>query len=395
MYVSTGQSLNTSDNLKIFGFPMAYVDSTHITVGFPNANSPTSVCRDYNNVSDITLSSQISINTATHGAAAGDDSFTGAGTATVGASSKNVTGNSTSFLSVFQTRSCTGTISSSNGSTTINGTSTKFMSEFAVNDLIGTTGNGFYGITSIASDTQLTTTVAPATGFSSATPLCVESPTIKIGSNTATAVTSIVANSGAAALTVATSQSAQTAQAYIIGRPVTDTVTAEFGYVFVGSGTSGTTVYISQQRTVPYGLSGYNSYFRRVGSFWYDASLNIQPFDQYGYGLDRYYIFELPYTSVTLVNAGTSTSWSTVNANQFAPPTARALNVFLYNGTAGDFTYVRKNSDGSSTTTRPSFASSSGCNTFVACTPRQTVDYVVGAGAGSVYVYGYIEDLAW
>lgn len=222
----------------IYGFPLAYLTTTTLLVGFPNANGPTSICRDKADAANITLApgTTYTITITSNGAALGDDSFTGAGTAACN-NGTTITGTSTTFKSSFVTRTATGTYSSSG--TAVTGSGTKFLSEVAVNDLFGDATNGWSRITSIASDTALTLSAALPNGNASAgtTGKIIEQPTISITSDGASPhQVATIASDTSLTVTEATTGGSLSGKTYYIGRAYTRAaVTAsQFLYVWLG-----------------------------------------------------------------------------------------------------------------------------------------------------------------
>lgn len=374
----------------IYGFPITWASLTTITVGFPNANAPTSMCVDSNGAATISVAggTQYTISTANVGAALGDDSFTGPGT--VSTSGAVVTGTSTTFTTSFGVRTCTGTITSSGGAVT--GTGTKFLTEYAVNDLIGTAALGYYAITAIASDTSLTMGATPGVAFSGQTPKCIEQPSINVAtSGGAQPVLKIISDTSLSAVsTIGTF----TSKTYTIGQlsSISGLNSPIFLFVFIANGTSGTTAYWSTQRTTPFGITGYTTSVRRIGTVRLTTISQIMWFTQMGLGTDRTFTIEDAEANVIALSAGTSTSWVNVGFNAFVPPTASAIYVSMWMSSAA-YVSVRKRGIGSTTANRPVFTSTSGATAIVACDGAQYLDYAVTAGAASLYTYGWVESL--
>ena len=310
----------------IYGFALAYASSTTVTVSPPDFG--VSACRDKSDVTTLRLAAVKTITITTHGAINGDDSFVGTGTTSTGGSSTtSVTGTSTTFLTSFGIRALSGTISSS--TTAVTGTATKFTTEIARGDLIGTVGKGYYQVAFITDDTHLTIESAPGTAFGSDLPNCIENPTYQATGQSTVQVTKITSNT---AMVTSTAQTYSAGTAYRIGttlkkasQPVGD---QGFMYVWVGNGASGTDVYISTQRTTPYGITGYNTYIRRIASVLINTEL-IAPFNQYGLSNERRIGYELAFgqASTRIVSAATGiTEWTYIaSASAVAPPFAQIL----------------------------------------------------------------------
>jgi hypothetical protein len=374
----------------IYDLRLAYGSTTTITVGPPNGAAGN--CSDSTGATDLSISSQQTITISTAGAINGNDSFTGPGTVTASSSSATVTGTSTTFFTSFGTRSIGGTVSSSG--TTVTGTSTTFLSSVAVADLIGNSTNGYYVVTAIASDTSLTLGITPGTAFSGASVSVIENPSIEYGSNS-TEVTSITSNT---VLTVVNSVTV-TGSAYSIGTPAYFTnypyAYNTFMYVWVGNGTSGTGVYVSTQRTTPFGISGYATYIRRIGTILL-TNASVVPFDQTGLSNERYVQYEVDWNTnyLLVLNGGASTSWSGICFAALAPPTASMVYATSYLQTDATVSY-RKRAAGQTVVHRPMFiqginASTAVC-TYLACPcdGAQYIEYGFNASGGLAYVYAF------
>lgn len=302
----------------IQGYGLTLVNATTITVGFKAINAPIlnglplqlNICRDSTDITFIVLASQSTVTPLTNAAINGNDSFTGSGTITVAGSSVSVVGTSTLFLTVFGTRAGTGTISSSGAIVT--GAGTLFTSEVVVGDLIGNATLGYYQVIQVVSDTSLVITSTPGVAFSTSSYNVIESPTITLNTNVTARVKTITTN---LALTVDFLQTAQTIQPYYVGRLSTTTAQNTLdGCIWVGTGASGTGCYASTQRTTPYGITGYNTYVRNVGSFIQSLGVitDIAPIEQI-------ILIQEQQSQGTAAGAFTSGAWRT-----------RALNTTVY-----------------------------------------------------------------
>lgn len=359
-------------------------------------------CRDQGGTSVLTLAARTTVTVTTNGAISGNDSFAGSGTASTNSANATVTGSSSAFLTEFGTRALTGTVSSSG--TTVTGTGTLFMSELWIGCLIGNSTRGYFQVMAIASDTSLTLASTPGAAFSSESANAIENPTIKVSTNTAVQVKSIASNTS---LTIAANSSATVSgQTYRIGvLPTTTTYPVANNChlnVWVGNGGSGTGVFVSTQRTTPFGISGYNTYFRRIGSVLLNSG-SVQGFSQYGNSRDRWMQYEIERTSIgsRILSAGTATSWTAVYCGGFVPPLVTAVNA---NANVASLTgysaYFRARSTGSSSTSRPlavtcsNMGGTSDCF-LVACDQAGYIDYVNSSGSLTTYLdmIGYMESL--
>jgi len=378
----------------VFGLNLSYTSSTSITVG-------TGQARDSTNATMLTLSSAGTISSSTLGAINGLDRKAISGTVTTSTSNSTITGSGTSFLSAFGTRTGTGTIVTSG--TTVTGTGTKFLSEVSPGDLIGTPAKGFARVSSVDSDTVIQTiTAIPGGSPGGAAPLIIENAWFQAASQTVQRINSITSDT---TLNLAgnSSATASGATAQIGALPSSQAAL----HVYLATGNSGTGVYLSTQRTTPYGISGYTSNFRRIGSVMWTGSAFFA-FLQYGNGAERWYQYEIgrgTNSTQILANAA-NTSWTNVLASGCVPPTATYLRLgisVVTGGTAGLEVHVRARGSGDSTTTRNLYAALALLNAAIqvtvdcACDANQAIDYVTSntsSGNGAyLYVVGYQESL--
>lgn len=256
----------------------------------------------------IPFETAITITLTTDGTINGNDSFQGPGTVSTNNANSTITGTSTDFFTSYVPRLGTGTITSTNA--IVNGTGTKFLSEILPGDLIGdSTTHGYYQVIAINSDTQLIISTS-GIGFSSSVFNVIENPTIKIGSNTAVQVKTIT---GTTVLNIVANSSATVSgQNYRVGIPVAVSIQPATNrmlmYIWYGNGTSGVGYYVSTQRTLSYGITGYNTVTRKIGSWQLSAGLFRTTFDgltQIRRG-EEVWGFNLIYlsTTVVLVNPG-------------------------------------------------------------------------------------------
>lgn len=378
------------------GYELSYSSTSAFLVGSPTGTA--GQCSDSTNTVTMTLASQATVTITTNGAISGNDAFTGPGTASVTSTLTAVVGVSTTFLTSFGTRAGVGTIAAA-GITTVTGTGTFFLSTVQVGDLIGNTSGGYFQVTAIATDTNLTL-VASATFAGGSSFNVIENPTVTIGTNTVAQVTAIATN---LALTIGSGASGtQAGQAYVIGAPsatsTKPTTNIQWYYVWAGQGGSGTGCFASTQRTTPFGLSGYNTYYRYLGELQLLAGA-ITFFDQMGHGNEREYVYEVANgtTNLRILSSGSATSWTAVVGSGAVPPSAHTMNIkFVLSSAVGQTASLRKRNSGVSTTSRNL---AGGCTAssgnvqiaYVPCDGAQCVDYVNSNGSLTTFldVIGY------
>lgn len=330
--VTVGNKLPTG---YVNGLGLSYVSATSIKVG-------SGKCRDGAGTIDLTNVLSTTVANNSQGIAACDG--VSGPTATCGAAASTATINS-DLRPTLNFRSGSGTISSSG--TTITGVSTSFLTQLAVGDLIGDAGPsgatsaGWGRVASIASDTSLTLSNAlPGSALSGNVYGIVENATFQLGaapcrrvntlsSNGLTIVTDGTLNNGSAVTNGATLIGMTTAQ--------TSSTVAIWSYVWIGNGASGTTVWISTQRTTPYsaGLSGYTTSVRRLGAVCQDKSANVIAFFQDGVSNERRTVFDVgtfgPSNLFLIINdtAGHN-GWTDVYCGNGVPPTSQRFESIMY-----------------------------------------------------------------
>lgn len=389
------------------GFPLTYGSTTTLIVGYPGANGPTSLCRDKADAAFISVApgTTYTITITTNAAALGDDSLTGAGTVAFN-NSTTITGTSTTFKTSFVTRTLTGTSAVTAG-TALVGTGTKYLSEVAVNDLVGNSTGGWARVTAIASDTALTLSQSMTL---TSTCSCVEQPTITLTSDTAAGGTTHqvdkITSDTSLLTTEATAGGSFTGKAYQIGRRYARAAVSasQYLYVWVGSGGSGTTAYVSTQRTTPFGITGYNTSVRRVGSVLLDSSGNVVQFSQQDFGGGgKLYTLSIVSASATarILNGVASTSWTAANCNIAVPPTSTLvyLAALLQANVQGGLFFERRGLTAPATSTNlRCYSEASGFNNgnlFCPTDGAQALQYVLDSGSNQAYVdvIGYVEVL--
>lgn len=302
------------------GFALSYLSAS--TVGVATGWTP-----DKTSAALLNLSSAATLSTATVGAINGSDAKTITGTVATNTGNANVTGTTTTFTTAFGVRACTGTIASSG--TAVTGTTTKFLSQVKVNDLIGNVTRGYSRVTAVASDTALTLAAAlPNSAASGDAFNAIENAWFQAGAQTIQQINTITDDTHLA-LAANSSGTASGLSAQIGVLP-----SSQCGlHVWIGNGGTGTGAFFSTQRTTPYGITGYNTYFRRVGSFVYDpATPTILPFEQEGQGIDRKYSFAFAGSSHSSSQTGlNATSFTRIVWSALVPPTATGLQCRIVN----------------------------------------------------------------
>jgi len=422
---STGQVLNVSSGLPswgqafghprgVYGFFLRALGNFTGTMDVYNPSvkgfsSNLSWCRDSTNTATLTFVGTTGTDYSTISLSVegikGVGTWTGNGTATSNTGSATVTGSGSAFLTDFGTRAATGTCTSSG--TAVTGTGTRFLVEFAIGDLLGNATNGYAIVASIASDTSITLGASiPGGNLSSASVNVIENPTISVGSKKFSQVLSITSNT---TLTVTSTEAVtQTGTSWRGGGVPTAGATYPatnfiWMYVWVGSGGTGTDVFLSTQRTIPNSgeAVGYNTYRRRIGCALVNtSSVYFVPFEQREFSNTRVYQYEVAIvvTNTRILTGGTATSWTRISAAAIAPPSATALFLNLYGG-AGSNGGVRRSGAGDTTTGYRSHGIITNTGTFnstvIACDESQCIDYSNNNGGGGSYidVGGYIEEI--
>lgn len=358
----------------IYGLELAWSSSTAVTI-------KTGIARNDVNTADITLSSETTLSITTLAAINGLDEKTLTGTVAVSNGGLDITGTGTAFLTEFGTRAMTGTVATSSGGTTVTGTGTKFLSEIAPNDLLYVTSSGGLfraarRVATVTSDTVLITHDTWNNSESGATIKCVETPTIKIvDTGEIRALQTITSDTAARAASttwgVTDASSAAKAGSEIASR---------WFYVWLVSGTSGTGLIFSTQRTTPYGVTGYNTSQRRIASVYNNASGNLQEFAQSGNGNYRRITHQC--ARLTAGSSLNNASWTALDLTDYVPPTAKVALLTPTSQNNHQF-FLRGRNVGNSTATRgQTFYQAVGADaTFYLCESLNSqVDYATTGG---------------
>lgn len=371
----------------VSGLVIRYASSSTVTVSAGKA-------RDKADGADMTLASQVTVSTATVNAALGYERKTLTGTATWTLASATVTGSGTAFLTEFGTRAlAVGTIT--NAGATLTGTSTKFLSEVAVNDLIGNATSGYYQVTAIASDTSLTLATYPSavgkTDFSGSSANVIEQPLIESAGGKRHPLNAIASNTSLTISNVALST--ETGVACYATAGVRSPAEAGWRAVWLASGGSGTTVFLSTQRTTPYGsITGYTTSYRRIGWVRLDSSGNLVYQASEDAGPTR---FVAVASTLIITNADSTSTAVDVSAAAVAPPTTTMLYATLQSEAPNTVRSVavgaRGGGGGDLLVAAPS--TSLGCfNTgFLNCDRAQVVFHQAPGGSTTDGTYLYIS----
>lgn len=299
----------------VSGLVIRYASATTITVSAGKA-------RDKADGANMTLAAQVTVDKASANAALGYERKTLTGTATWTLASATVTGSGTAFLTEFGTRAlAVGTIGTGGAATTtITGSSTKFLSEVAVDDLIGNATVGYSRVTAIASDTSLTVT-SNLTISNGSSGLVIEQPLIESAGGKRHPLNAIASNTSLTISNVALST--ETGVACYATAGVRSPAEAGWRAVWLASGGSGTTVFLSTQRTTPYGsITGYTTSYRRIGWVRLDSSGNLVYQASEDAGPTR---FVAVASTLIITNADSTSTAVDVSAAAVAPPTTTML----------------------------------------------------------------------
>jgi len=332
------------------GLRVAYASATTITVEAGSAMSSTGKHL-------LSLAALSTISIATAGAALGLDETTLTATCTTSASTSG-----TMSASIWSETAMTNTVRTLSGTiagaaTTITGTSTKFLSECAVGDVIRSATRGARRITAIASDTSLTIVSAftadpsgeAATLYENLTFWC---DTAQSGDKRAV---NTITHDGLTVTWTTNSTSNGAGKTAKVGVEIV----SRWFFPWVVYGSSGTTAILSTQRTRPYGVTGYTTAWRRVPvEVLNDASGNFySAWRAPGTGpRRRVYWTDLNLSAPAnrILNAGTATSFTTIDASGAVPPTAVAIGfaaaMLDIKSASGTSNYVSFRSTGTSPT---------------------------------------------
>jgi hypothetical protein len=359
-------------------------------------------CRDSTNTTQLTLDDEVTVDNNTAGAL-GSDEKTSAATANTTSGSQTIT-TSQSIIAEIGTRTGTGTISTSG--TTATGSGTKFLTELAVGDDIGTdTTYGFSRVTAIASDTSATIVAALPGGNAPASTSykIIENGTLQPVTSGEKVRINTISASGTTIVAASNFSVTATGQQLRLGTEAVGT----WLFAWIRSGSSGTTVALSTQRTTPYAMTGYDTAFRLIFSIRsHSGSALMEAFQREVSGpvADTFYEEPEGGNDTAVLAGGTATSWTDVALNAVVPPTARQafLEIVNFKPTTESTIYVREQSIGSSTTSRNARVSAiansiNSALVVVNVNSSQRIQYAFntapGSAAGYIRVRGYRETL--
>lgn len=384
------------------GLLYSYASASTITVS-------TGKCRDSADAADMTLSSVLTLDKSVSGAINGTDEKDSGTTATTHGTATFEP--AASIVGALGTRAATQT-SFSSSTVTVTGVGTKFLTEVSVRDLVGNSSKGYSRVTAIASDTVLTIVAAlPGgdAGGGSTGLVVIENATIWPGATAGdrSSINTLSADGLSVVLPAVTTSNAAGVSLKVGGIP--NTLIAQWLNVWLVSGGSGTGGILSTQRTTPYGISGYTTSKRRIGSVLVNNNA-VGNFDAaYQREVSSFIvetIYEDPVSSpsATILSAGASNgSWVAVVGSTVLPPFARQalLCVRHKGGTISSPSLIRERNAGLSTLSRPNLiynSVASQSNTYIAwfnCDGAQCFDYTdIGGGSSmDLSVCGYRETL--
>lgn len=214
-------------------------------------------------------------------------------------------------------RMATGTMAGAG--TTITGTGTKFLSEIAVGDTIRALAVGSARVTAVNSDTSLTVAVAFPADPSGSDIRVYENLNIKIASEAGQRVNTISSN-GLSVVVPSAWASNTSGVAIKIGVEIPSC----WYFPWLVSGV-GVDVILSTQRTKPFGITNYDTYYRRIPCAIYNnASGDIDRFEDTMGGAIRY----IGWTDDSVHNfvaAGNATTATKLETTVGVPPTGSVV----------------------------------------------------------------------
>ena len=375
----------------IYGFNLVWVNSGQIIIrsGIA-ADQSGGVLLGFNNNQTITLSGTNNGPLSTDISPIGNVSITTSGTL--------VSGNN--FFQIWPIRTGTGLLAFS-GTNAIVGSGGDVLNQCFPGDLIGSSGQSFWQVTTVNSGT-ITTSISGSLTSGSVFQV-IENAFFATSGQNSQQINNIL--SGSLLNLVSVPFVSGNAIPGFIGTLPNSSGGAQSNLmVWLGQGLSGTTTWISTQRTTPLlsGIVGYTNAYRRIGSLIYNGfSGTIEQFSQIAAGNYREYDFEINQGVNVLVNIGAATAYAALSCTTILPPTANGPIINMENAASGNSVTlsVRRRNTGDSAVTRANrVVSQSGNNvtvtTFVPW-DGQAIDYVnsTTGGTASIRVIGYKETL--
>lgn len=175
-------------------------------------------------------------------------------------------------------------------------------------------------------------------------------------------------------------------------------------YVLADSnGTNNPVGLMSTSASAPTLPAGYNLK-RRLGWVRNNSSGNFLNFLQTGSQNEKLYTYQENIVQRIIISGGTSTTWSTLSAATFVPPTARRMNAYtlLSTDTATDLAFIRTTGSGLTSTgwvnkpgrsTALSNSSGTPLDNIITDT-NQNIDYIVSAGCSiDIYMVSYFDEI--
>lgn len=401
-----------------------------IRTGSPVVIVPSGAARDQADATNIVLPAEVQADLVSNGAALGNDSFQLPGNVSTTIGTNVVSGlGGNSFFTDFQPRAleAPGTTTYSNVSTTVTGpASARWLSGGIlapkVGDLVGLGSavlGGYRTVVSVDSENTLTVNaVYLAAGVGGMN--VIESPTVELGTIPAISTRVLEILTNATLYTVDNAPSTAASTLAYAGRPLSGNAACDpvWFYPWLCKGPSGTTVFLSTQRSTPYvnvvTPATYGEAFRRLSAVLNYAdgggAAALYSFSESGQDT-RERQWEEPVASgspfAPLWGADPVAGWSPVSLHRGVPPTATVaiLNPVLYLPLIDNQIILRRSGAGSATVGRPAaLLCGAGSQTSSVASPvvtsgAQSVDVgFAGASPGDpcayLWVAGYLESLA-
>lgn len=319
--------------------PKRYVEGLVIRyAGIASFTVTAGKARNKLDTADMTLAALTTVNLSTLAINDLEAKVVSAANCAVSIGSAVITGTGTSFLTAFQSRVLTGTSQTVTASTTVTGTSTKYLSEVAVGDMYGNTTGGFSRVTAIASDTSMTVAVA-ITLVNGAAVSVIEGSSVYLDG---------LAGGASGTMSKITSNTSITCAVNFGSNKSSKDLYHGWGgevsqwlAVWLVSGSSGTGLVVSNQRTMPYVASGsaavtptgYATSYRRIGWVRISSSGTVEAIDTVeGWGARRWFAWRTVPVGTGAGAASNASSTNTpaiIEGSAAAPPTATLLMMLL------------------------------------------------------------------
>ena len=401
-----------------------------IRTGSPVVIVPSGAARDQADATNIILPAEVQADLVSNGAALGNDSFQLPGNVSTTIATNVVSGlGGNSFYTDFQPRAleAAGTTTYSNVSTTVTGpASARWLSGGVlapkVGDLVGLGSavlGGYRTVVSVDSENTLTVNsfyLAAGVGGMNV----IESPTVELGTIPAigTRVLEIITN--ATLYTVDNAPSTAASTLAYAGRPLSGNAACDPVWFFpwLCKGPSGTTVFLSTQRSTPYvnvvTPGTYGEAFRRLSAVLNYAdgggASALYEFSESGQDTrERQWEEDVAsgHPFAPLWGADPVAGWTPISLHKAVPPTATVaiLNPLLSTPAIANQIILRRSGAGAAAVNRPATllcaagAATSSVASPIVTSGAQSVDIgFAGASPGDpcayLWVTGYLESLA-